>query len=398
MTLKQAIGIAVARSDDLAGVRAALSRADATRKRAIASLIPNLSAQASYTLNDEEVRGGSSVIVPRDNMAGAMAVTMTLFDGRAIPGLLAAKSRFQAAEANLDDARTELRFRVADAYINVLAAEALSQVAERSVEARSAQLSAAQARLDTQTGLSMDVFRAKAAYFRAQREQLNAKAQVDAMRDVLATLLGLTPPLESALVMPSKRVVPSFREADAKVAALSARRDLEAQALAVNAAEQLELATWLSYLPSISVQGNVSLGRETFANPDGVQVQLTLQLTWLLYDGGMRSAQLEEDGAVIREAQARRRVRERQVVASVRSVLRAIKVNGAAAASAKAEQKAASEAVAGASAAFKVGRATGLELLEAQVAFEQAQVEVVRAQLETLRAQFQLIRVLGERP
>jgi outer membrane protein TolC len=398
MTLEQAISTAVAQSDDLAVVRAALDRADAVKSRAISALIPNLSGQASYTLNDEEVRGGTSVIVPQHNTAGTMSVSMTLFDGRAIPGLLAAHNRLQAAIANLDDARTELRFSVADAYINVLAVEALNAVAARSVEARRAQVVAAKARLDSQAGLAMDVYRAQAALFRAQRERLNTEAQVGAMRDVLATLLGLTPPLQKKLVAPTLKHVPSPDEADAKAVALSSRRDLEGQALVVAAAEQMELATWLSFLPSVELRGNMIMGRETFVNPDGVQLQLTLQLTWLLYDGGVRCAQLKEDAALIREAQANRRMRERQIVTSVRQVLRTIRLADATVDSTQAEEQASREAVAGVTAAFKVGQATGLEVLEAQVALEQAQVEFVRARLETLRARFQLIRVLGERP
>ena len=323
---------------------------------------------------------------------------MTLFDGRAIPGLLAATDRFDAAQASLDDARTELRFRVADAYINVLAAEALSRVADRSVEARKAQVEAAQARLESQSGLALEVSRAKAAYHRAEREALNASAQVEGMRDVLATLLGLNPPLKSPLVAPITRELPTLTEADAQATALSSRRDLASQKLAVQAAERLKLATWLSFLPTVELRGNMSLGRETFANPDGVQFQLTLQLSWLLYDGGMRYAQLQEDAALIREAQAGQRIRQRDIASSVRAVLRTLRLADAAVRSAQAEEKASAEAVAGIMAAFRVGQATGLEVLEAQVALEQAQVELVRAQLDTHRARFQLVRVLGERP
>ena len=64
MTLKQAIAVAVAQSDDLAAVRAALARAEAVRRRAISSLVPNITGQASYTLNDEEVRGGQESLFP----------------------------------------------------------------------------------------------------------------------------------------------------------------------------------------------------------------------------------------------------------------------------------------------------------------------------------------------
>ncbi|MEC8023757.1 MAG: TolC family protein [Myxococcota bacterium] len=398
MTLRDAVAIAVAQSDDLVAVRAAFTRAEAVRRRALSGIVPTLSGQASYTLNDEEIRSGAGVIVPRDNGSGALGMSMTIFDGRAIPMLLAANDRFEAARATLDDARTELRYRVADAYISVLAAEALDRVSLRAVSARKSQIAAAKARLDTGLGLSLDVYRATAAFHRAERERVGTDAQVEAARDVLAALLGRMPPFEHPLERPRLEPVPAPGEARARAQALMSRQDLEAQALSLRAAERMRLATWLSFLPSIELSGNMSMGRETFANPDGVQFQLSLQLTWLLYDGGTRYAQLQEDTAAIREAEANRRITERNVVTGVRTALRTIRTADAAILSASAESKAANEAVRSVGAQFQIGRATGLEVLEGQLALEQAEVEFVRAELDALRARLQLIRILGELP
>ena len=398
LTLKQAVQIAVAQSDDLASVRATLARAQAAKRQAIAAMIPNLSGQASYTLNDEEVRGGAGVIVPRDNTTGMLGVRMTVFDGRAIPGLMAAYDRENAARASLDDARTELRFRVADSYLSVLAAEAMHRVSQSAVEARVAQMDAAVARRGSGVGLSVDVSRAKAALHRAQREELVAMATVHASRDVLCVLLGRNPPCEEALVRPALLEAPAPEEAKAQAEALAARRDLESQALTLRSAKRLKLATWLSFLPRIELSGNMSLGRETFANPDGVQFQMTVQLSWLLYDGGMRYAQLQADNAAIYEAEAANRVVERRVISDVRAALRAIRVSDAAIVSTSAESRSAQDVVRALSAQFETGGATGLEVLEGQLAHEQAQVAFVQAELDALRARLQLIRVLGTLP
>ncbi len=395
LTLETAWDQALSGSDDLATVKAALSRARATRRKAIAAMLPTLTAGGTYRLNDEEVTLGDRVIKRQHEISGSLRLGMNLFDGRALPVYRSATQLVGLAELNLEDARQALLVEVARAYYTVLAAERMQVVAEQAIEARKQHVVAAKARETAGHAVRLDVERAQAAVHRAAREAIDARHQVDAARDALALTMGAYPPLKTAVVRPAARPLPASAVTTPKTAW---ERRLELQVLAgqKEVAERSRHATWMSFLPSLSLTGNLDIAEESFSRTQNITPSLTLNVTWALYDGGMRYAQLDEDQAGIDQAIAALRKGRRMVAGQVLDAVRAVERGRVAIVSVKAEEAASKRALDAATAAFRLGNANSLDVIDAQLALQQAEASLIREELQLDLAHIILRRAIGD--
>ena len=140
LTLDEAFAQTRAHNDDLESFLAAWERSRAGRGKALALMLPTLQAGATFTVNDGEVTIGQSVVTRQYDYAGSASLSLRLFDGSAIPLL---KSACQRVE------------------------------------------------------------RARAAVHQAERERIGARYQVQTLRDVLASVIGVDPSLDARLVRPA---------------------------------------------------------------------------------------------------------------------------------------------------------------------------------------------------
>ncbi len=394
LTLEQAWDRALADSLDLAAVKAALVRSRAVRRRTIAAMLPSLSANGTYRLNDDEVSFGGKVIRRRHELSGALRLDLNLFDGRAAPAYKSATQLVGLAELNLEDARQALMVEVARAYYTVLAAEALQAVALKAVEARKSHVTAAVARETAGHAVRLDVERARAAVHRAEREALDTRHQLAAARDGLALVLGGAPPLTFQVVRPRARPLPTTIGTSAE-AAYERRLELRVLRGRHEVAERGRFGTWLSFLPALSLTGNLDFSEESFSRPESITPSLTLNVSWLLYDGGMRYAQLDEDQAAVDEALAALRKQRNLVGAQVLDAIRAAGRGRAAIRTVEAERAAAGRALDAATAAFRLGNANSLDVIDAQLALQQAAATLATEELQLDLAFIVLRRAVG---
>ena len=396
LTLAQAFEHALRHNDDLESIRAAVARARAGRRRALAALLPALTAGGSYTLNDQEVVLGGSAVVNRHQFSGVMTLNLGLFDGRAFPTFRSAGQLIDVASMRHEDAREAILAEVGRAYYTVLAAEEMVGVAGRAVEARKRHLLAVRALLEAGHAVRLDIERGTAALHQAERELIDARFQAFAARDGLAMAIGRDPPLAERLVRAPAAVGPTVSTSVAMQRAQKRRRDLAALAGELDVAERTRFGTWLSFLPQLSATGRINVAQESFSNPDGISMTLTLNLTWALYDGGARYAQLADDAGAIRQARAALSKASRRVRADVLDAIRGVERAGASLKVTAAQQRAARRALEAAEAGFKLRTATGLDVLDAQLALEQADAAHIREELQQQIARLRLRRALGD--
>ena len=400
LTLDDAWARALVDSDDLEALRAGVTRAQAGQRRALGALLPVIAATGTYRLNDEEVSIGDRVVSRQHNFSGNLSLSLGLFDGRAIPAYGIARDRVGVAGLQLDEARQTVLLLVAESYYAALGAEQLARVAEQALTARRQHLAAAEARLAAGHAVRLDIERAQAAIHRAERDVIDTRSQVEAARDGVAMAIGATPPLVGALAppvvsAPEPADPPPLGEEEALARAHAQRLDLRALEQSLELADAARTMTWWAFAPRLSLVGSIDFSEETLSRPNSVSSSLTIQLSWTLYDGGMRYAQLDEDAAAIREARAAVRRQTRQVAAEVRDAIRALERGAAALTASRAERDAARRALDAAEVGFRLGNATGLDVIDAQLALEQAEVSLIRENLSLDVARLVLQRVIG---
>ncbi|MFT7625586.1 MAG: outer membrane protein TolC, partial [Myxococcota bacterium] len=175
LTLEQTWDSALAHSDDLETIRASVLRARAGRRRALAAMLPSLTASGRFRLNEEAVSLGGQTLRPQTEVSGSLVVDLGIFDGRAWPTFSAAGQQIQLARLRLEDARSLVLVDVAGTYYTALALRQLLNVAKGAVASRQKHLEAAEARLEAGHAVRLDVERARAAVHRADRDRIDTE-------------------------------------------------------------------------------------------------------------------------------------------------------------------------------------------------------------------------------
>ncbi len=179
------------------GQAATVSERQAATALERASLWPQLSVEASYTRNQFDVivefpdeMGGTieAPIVPQDQLALTVQVTVPLIDLAVRKRIEAAAAETAAAQATLASTQTDAARAVVIAYHRWLGGLALVRASAAAATAASATLDRSQARVATQLSTELDVARARAQLAQARRAIAEAQLIVIQARRELRTL------------------------------------------------------------------------------------------------------------------------------------------------------------------------------------------------------------------
>ena len=250
--------------------------------------------------------------------------------GRAVANLVdpAAFGRFRSAQAAAAgataDAAVVMNQAAATAvttYIRALRAEA--QVNARAADSSLAAelLAIAQRQLNAGVGVALDVTRARAQVAGTHAQLIAARAERDRSRLELARVTGVA--LDGRIVLrdsltPATPELP--READAMAAALRDRADLRAAVAATETARRALRAARSERLPTLGVFGDDGATSNSYSHLLNTYTY-GLQVTLPVFEGFRTSARVQQQSAALREAEARQRDVELQVVTDVRGAL-----------------------------------------------------------------------------
>jgi outer membrane protein TolC len=277
-----------------------------------------VSAQGVGTVYDDEVTallgpGQEVVIRPQFDFRISGTVSQRL-DGRVLPQLdsaLKAESLARLSEAELG---MELSHLVTQLYFQLLTMERIVEINRNSLESREVLLKAAEGRLEAGAGTSFEVTRAKTEVKRARGDVERSRLAFINTRLELAKILMTE--ADFSIAHPNEPAVPAtFEEGMAQ--AMSGRPDLKRAKLDLSLAEnEIDTLYW-TYVPTLLTQFQVVQQQETAFNPQSLSWQVQLILSWSLYDGGLREAQITEAKSVLRE----RRIQEEKVQKAVETEL-----------------------------------------------------------------------------
>lgn len=337
LTFEEAWEATQQNSATLALVHEQVVQARGYRTQAFAAVLPQVSLTGNYIINDHETTAdlGSGlfdalppefaplfegveippiVLEEKAYPTLEIQVVQPLLNGQAIPGLRAVGQNLQAAEAEEQSIRSQLRGGLAKAwYGTLLAREGERLAGEALAQARK---HAEQVEVQVATGVAAPTARLQAqlAVTRAQREVAAARAGVVQAESALRTLMGATPEIEQALAgelaMPETPALP-FGSLEEALAGLSGRQDLAAAEHRSAAAAASRTISYMGWAPSLNGVFRYNQSPETGFNPDGSRWRLILNAQWNLWDGGMRIGANQVAASQYRQAtEAERKARE----------------------------------------------------------------------------------------
>jgi outer membrane protein TolC len=389
-----AIRLARARSDEAVGVA----------RQAAAPLLPSLLATGSWTRNAGEARldlatllgrpGAPEVILQAEEQ---LTVGATLRVPIVVPSgwweLDAAREASGAAAAGAEAARAQARAAFVQAAYLAAAAEEVVLAGERAVESAAEHERSAARRVAAGTAPPLDQLRAQTERVRRESDLAKGRADLGRARLALGVLLGRDGPVRVAAPIPA----PEAPDAGPLVERALATRPELAAARAQQAAAEAQLdAAWARLAPQLSGSLSAFASDVPYPTQERQGWRATLDLTWALYDGGLRYGKRQQASAQVAGARAAAEGARLQVVQEVHDGARDVAVAGERLRLAEQQRRLAADAAASAKRSFDAGIASSLDVVDANDRLYQADVGLADARARLGIARASLSRAAGE--
>lgn len=378
LSIEEARAEAVKANEQFQILEKRIERSQTIRRQALAGLLPEVGLGLSGTLNANEVELQGRVITPRFDWGGNAYASIMLFDGRQYPLYSEAGLQEEATRKLSEWGRHVLSFEVEQAFYELAAAERELEIAEATVKLRQAYADRAKALAEQGIAIPLDAARAESQVLVAAQTLVNAKARLGNASDALAVLMGKELNSEfRANVSEGERV--ALPEGGVN---LAARRDLEAEEIFIQTIEKQESSVWWSLFPTLELRGIGRVGPESLSNPDTFLWAVSLNLNWILYDGGARYARAEQLSIETEIARLELANLERSVGADQVRAMRDWRAANEAIEVARKNVEVSQNAYDMANARFDAGLATSIEVTEASDELFRAQLSLVQSELE----------------
>ncbi|MBR3449684.1 MAG: TolC family protein [Bacteroidales bacterium] len=195
------------------------------------------------------------------NTSFSVGADMTLFNGlRTYNNILLGKLNLEAATADLEKAKDDIRVAVAQAYVQILYNREIAEVAARQVEIDSLQVMRLEALLANGKSTAADVAAQKAALAQGRLTAVQAENNLQLARLDLAQLLELPSPEGFDVTLPSDDALALPLPAGPEIIyeeAVGIKPSVRAEETRLaSAARNIDLARG-GYLPSLSLSGGL---------------------------------------------------------------------------------------------------------------------------------------------
>jgi outer membrane protein TolC len=403
LTFDEAIALAEKQSPNLDAARARLQQSQELGNKAWSGYLPSITASGSYTRNPKELTfslPGVPDPIPlqkQDQLAGQLSARQALLVPTLWPAIKNAYLGERVAALTAENTRREILFAVAQAYLGAASLRESVAVQEQLLEVRRGFERDAQTRFEVGDVERLAVLRATLDRKQAEQEVVRARNAYATSKSALAALLArpvdfdVAPPQAAAVAVPTA----AGDAANAEKTALAQRPDAAAARLNVDLARGGRRQVQFEYLPNLYATGNYSA-----TNTAGLTGQSTvwtagLALSWTLFDGGLREANLREASGKIAEANANLRAAEEKIrdeVRKARSELETAEVNLS-----TAEERAnlAQESARLVKQNFDAGATTYLQVTDVNATLASARLGAVAEALNVQLSRLALARAMG---
>jgi len=400
LTLREAIDSARTQNLDIQQLDARIQMARQLTWKAWSFYLPQVNAGLQTVRNEFEVSfeiptgpgtSVTSVVTPTVQTQGQVKLTQALVAPQAWFLISNAYKAEKVIDYNIQQARRDILFAIAQLYYGVANLNELIVVQERQVVLTKERERDSRVRFEAGTGAKVGLLRAEID--RAQAEEDLKRAQIDFQRAKLSLATALVRPNDFDIVLPSAPTPPKGSNLEQQ--ALELRPDVKA------AAENLDLAygqrtqLYMQYLPTIGGFGAYNYVSTSTFTPNNFSWQVGIGLTWTLLDGGLREASIREATARVAEADAAKRLTDLRAVERVKQSQ--LDLESAVANRSKAKERTglAQENARLVDVAYKAGAATYLESTDSIQTLRQAEVGLVFESLNVDLATLKLLNAVG---
>lgn len=243
-----------------------------------------------------------SIIVQEQNQwQGKISGSQNIFAPSLIASIRAATLTARAAELTLDNTRRQILFGVAQQYYAASGLRRAAEVQAQLVEIETFREKDAKVRFDAGSVNKIFLLRAQIDKTQAEQNVRASRYAYASSKAALAVLLERSADFE--VDMPPDPVLPAELNQLEDIAPTK-RPDVLSAKVQVDAADANHTSVVLSYLPTVGFNGAYLLSNATgFTGLTG-SWYFSFGFNWVLFDGGLREANLREAAANVRAAEA----------------------------------------------------------------------------------------------
>ncbi len=385
LTLVDIYRQALAANEQVGIALEALQIARDEKKKALSAMLPRLESSASYTRRPDDISAPSgNVSRAKEENDFELRITQPLYSGgRAMATYRMAKGAIRESRSELRVTEEELLFEVATAYYDVLKARENRSIALFEVDRLIRHESASQKRFDVGEVTKTIVLRARAELSRARVDLARAEAELKNARDRLVLLAKL--PQDFDLIESPEPLSPPGGEEALLEAAIRNRPDLAAAVIRERIADDGIRFARGNFLPTLSVDAVYSRQDQEPKNPFffvKIDKRATLTLSFPLFEGGLRWAELSEARSKARQAVLQRSLLEDQIRLEVRSALRDLEAIRSVLENSRDQVAFARENFVLVEKQFAFGLATHIDVLDANSLLNDAQRELANSRFD----------------
>ena len=415
LSLGDAARLAARQSNGVLGALERVTEAQARVRQSRAALLPSLNAdavQSGRTFNSvtfgitlPTAPGQPPLFNPDGQVLGPVNtldlrghVQADLLDPSAIARVRTAQTGVTAARADVTNQGDIAATQAAAAYIRVL--RGVAQVNARLADSSLARdlLNIAQSQLEAGVGVALDVTRAESQLAGVRAQLIAARNERDRAELDLRRALNLT--FDAPLVLTDTLAATftdnvALDEPTATARALRDRPDLRALDEQLLAARQTVTAIRAERLPSISAFGDDgTIGKSGSAR---LLPTYTYGVTFSvpIFDGFRREGRIQEQQAVTRELDVRRRDLEQQATMDVRSALLDVTAARDEVVASRERLRLAEQEVSQARERFRAGVAGNADVVTASLTLNAARSQYVDVMTSLQQARVSLARAEG---
>lgn len=394
LALAETLQLALTNRPDIAIARQDLVAAEAALRQVAAGTRPSVEASAGYSTATANSEAGPRSSDRSDRYSADLSARLLLYDfGKTPARIRQAREDLVAAQERLRSAQNDAAFDVRTAFFNLTKSRQLVQVAEEAVRLNRERLDQAKAYAEVGRRTRYDVSKAEVDLGNSTLDLVAARGGLADARASLSKSLGLAeepgyairdePAVERTgrleeFAATMRKVHPDLLALNARVLAASAAVD---EAVADLYPELALSARYGWSGGAFPLVWNWSAGANAVAS---------------LFSGGRKTAAIDATVARLRIARANAAAREQQLFLELSKAVSQLESATERRSLTDLLMRQAGDNLALVQERYRVGRASSLELTDAQVALTQARARAVQALADYQTAQAQIRHATGE--
>ena len=372
--------------------------AEQEKQRALSVLVPRATlygAHLNYKNNDDSYS-------PDTNTLSALLTQSFTLNGRELIAYDISKQGIELAQFSKEAIRDEYIFQVAQAYIRTLSSKRLVDVADADVERLTAHRNSGREKLSVGNVTKTDLYRAEAELSRAKTDQIVAVNDVDTAKANIVRLVGIEDVFTVSADDIDRQEGFTITEPEIRQRALKNRYEIKEARKSIEIAEKTVRYEKGDYWPSLDLEGGYrertyeyeSSGNDVEFDTEDLYVQA--ELTFTLYDGGLRKAEVRQAMADVRKAKLALASEEKAIILESKESYLEYETAKNALINLADEVKSAQENYTAVQMQFKYGMADSVDIMDANTLLVDAERRMSNAEYTYYLAILRIIYTQGD--